>query len=353
VDRLSSFDASFLANERGNAHMAIGALLVFHGSPPSHEDFLVHIRARLHRLPRLRQRLLFPPLRLGTPFWIDHRQFDIRRHVRRIALPAPGSENQLQALVGELVAPPLDRSKPLWELTVLTGLSDERFAIVYRTHHAMADGISAVDIGMLLFDLEPREEPDRDEVPWSPARPPSRPALAGRGLIGIAAMVPRLRVWLAGAIEHPRRTSRRATDGLAGLWEVTWNLVRPAPKVPFNAEIGRVRAFRSQAFDLAEVKQVKDTVGGTVNDVILAVVAGALRRWLAAQGVDVGGLELMALVPVSIRAEDEHGELGNRLTAMRGPLPIGIADPLARLRAISAALDALKSSKQPLGAEAI
>jgi WS/DGAT/MGAT family acyltransferase len=353
MDRLTSFDTSFLANEKANGHMAIGAVLVCEGAAPDHDAFLTHIRSRVHQLPRLRQRLHYPPLRLGTPFWVDDRGFDIHRHVRRVAPPAPGTEAQLRALVGELLAPPLDRSKPLWELIVVEGFAEERFAIVYKTHHAMADGISAVDIGMLLFDVEPRAEPDRDVAPWRPRPTPGTPALLGRAGSGILATLRRFASWLRRAGRDPARARRRAADGLAGLWEVSWNLARPAPKVPLNTEIGKRRSFAWATFDLAEFKQVKNAFGGTVNDVALAVAAGALRRWLGEREVPVDGLELKALVPVSIRTVDEHGELGNKLTAMRGPLPVGLADPVARLRRVSAAMDALKSSKQPLGAEAI
>ncbi len=353
MDRLTSFDTSFLANERSNGHMAIGALLMCEGSAPSEDDFLLHIRSRVHLLPRLRQRLLYPPLGLGTPFWVDHPRFDIHQHLRRITLPAPGTEAQFQDLVGELLAPPLDRSKPLWELILVEGFEDDHFGIVYKTHHAMADGISAVDIGMLLFDVEPNPRPAREEAPWTPASSPSRTALVGHAGAGIAATLARLGRWLRRALREPGRARKRAADGLAGLWEVTWNLTRPAPRVPFNTPIGPRRSMCWANFDLRDFKQVKNGLGGTVNDVTLAVVAGALRRWLVERDVAVDGLELKALVPVSIRTENEHGELGNKLTAMRGPLPVGVADPVERLHAVSAAMDALKASKQPLGAEAI
>jgi WS/DGAT/MGAT family acyltransferase len=353
MDRLTSFDTSFLANEKANGHMAIGALLMCAGAPPSDADFLAHIRSRVHQLPRLRQRLLYPPLRLGTPFWVDYPDFDIHAHARRVVLPAPGTEAQFRALVGELLAPPLDRSKPLWELILVEGFEDDRFSIVYKTHHAMADGISAVDIGMLLFDVEPRAEPVGDEVPWIPARAPSGLGLLRRAAAGVIDTFARLGRWLRRAGRQPRQARKRAAAGLAGLWEVTWNLARPAPKVPFNTEIGARRSFHWANFDLTEFKRVKNALGGTVNDVTLAVVAGALRSWLREQDVAVDGLELKALVPVSIRTENEHGELGNKLTAMRGPLPVGIADPVERLRKVSVAMDDLKASKQPLGAEAI
>ncbi len=353
MDRLTSFDTSFLANEKDNGHMAIGAVLMCEGSPPSEDDFLAHIRSRVHLLPRLRQRLLYPPLGLGTPFWVDHPDFDIHQHLRRVALPGPGSEAQFHDLVGQLLAPPLDRAKPLWELILVEGFEDDRFAIVYKTHHAMADGISAVDIGMLLFDTEPNREPARDETPWSPSRSPSRAALVAHAGSGIAATLARLGRWLRRALREPRRAGKRAADGLIGIWEVSWNLVRRAPRVPFNTEIGTRRSFSWATFDLADFKRVKNALGGTVNDVSLTVTAGALRRWLLERNVPLDGLELKALVPVSIRTENEHGELGNKLTAMRGPLPVGVVEPVERLRTVSVAMDALKASKQPLGAEAI
>jgi WS/DGAT/MGAT family acyltransferase len=350
MDRLSSFDTSFLANEKRNAHMAIGAVLVFDGAAPTEAEFLAQIRSRLHLLPRLRQRLLAPPLGLGTPFWVDDETFDVHRHVGHATLPAPGSDAEMRALAGELLAPPLDRAKPLWELTLVDGFADDRFAIVWKTHHAMADGISALDIGMLLFDADRDAAPPPAAEPWRPEPSPSGPALAGRAATGVLDTARRSGRWLGRAARDPGDASRRAGDGLAGLWEVTWNLARAAPKVPINpACIGADREIAWATFDLAEFKRIKNALGGTVNDVSLAVATGALRAYLA----EPGDVELKALVPVSIRTVDEHGELGNKLTAMRGPLPTGIDDPAERLAVISAAMDDLKASKQPLGAEAI
>jgi WS/DGAT/MGAT family acyltransferase len=353
MDRLTSFDTSFLANEKSNGHMAIGAVLMCGGEPPSPDDFEAHIRSRVHLLPRLRQRLAFPPLRLGTPFWIDDPSFDLDNHVRHTSLPPPGDDAQFHDLVGEVLSPPLDRSHPLWELVLVDGFEDDRFAIVYKTHHAMADGFSAVDIGTLLFDPEPKAEPSREEEPWSPQPSPSSAALLVRAATGIWDTARRMARWLLAAIRHPRRARRRAADGIAGLWEVTWALTKPAPKVPLNLEIGRARSFSWAGFALADFKLIKNALGVTVNDVILAATAAALRRWLHDREVSTDGMELKALVPVSIRTVNEQGELGNRLTAMRGPLPVGVADPVERLRAVHTGMEGLKDSKQPLGAEAI
>ncbi len=353
MDRLTSFDTSFLTNEKANGHMAIGAVLVCDGPAPSLEDFTAHVRSRLHLLPRLRQRLSFPPLGLGTPFWVDHPDFDIALHVRRVGLPAPGTVAQFRELAGEVLAPPLDRSRPLWELWLVDGFEEERFGIVYKTHHALADGISAVDIGTLLFDVEPRWEPSGEVVPWDPRNPPGHARLLAAAVRGIWGTLRRGLRWLRRAARDPGRAGRRAADGAAGLREVGWALTKPAPSVPFNVPIGPRRAFSWAAAGLDDFKRIKNTFGGTVNDVSLSVSAGALRRWLGDRGVDTDGLELRALVPVSIRAEDEHGQLGNRLTAMRGPLPVNVGDPVARLRAVAAAMDDLKASKQPLGAQAM
>lgn len=353
MDRLTSFDTSFLANERSNGHMAIGAVLVCDGEPPSREDFATHIRSRVHHLPRLRQRLAFPPLGLGTPFWVDYPEFDLHDHLSRVTLPAPSDEAAFHDLVGEVLSPPLDRSRPLWQLVLVEGLEGNRFAIVYKTHHALADGFSAVDIGKLLFDPEANPVPSREEAPWDPQQPPSRSALFARAFSGVWATVRRLTRWLGNAARQPKRARKRAADGLAGLWEVTEAWFKPAPKVPLNVDIGKERSFAWAEFQLADVKRIKNALDVTVNDVILAATSGALRRWLHDREVEAEGIELKALVPVSVRTIDEEGELGNRLTAMRGPLPVGIEDPVERLQAVHAGMEVLKSSKQPLGAEAI
>jgi WS/DGAT/MGAT family acyltransferase len=353
MDRLTSFDTSFLTNEKSNGHMSIGAIMVCEGSAPSYDDFVTHIRSRLHLLPRLRQKLAFPPLNMGTPMWVDDPNFDVSRHVRHVTLPSPGTDAQFHELIGEYLSPPLDRSKPLWELWLTDGFEDDRFGIIYKTHHAMADGISATDVGMLLFDVEPKDEIVRTEQPWNPSRPPSRARLAWLSVRGFFGMFGRAIRWLANAAREPGKAGKRTSDGVVGLWEVGWNLTKPTPAVAFNTEISDARAFAWTSGPLGDFKQIKNALGGTVNDVTLAVSAGALRRWLQDRDVDADELELKALVPVSVRTENEHGELGNRLTAMRGPLPVHIADPVERLRFVTAEMDALKASKQALGAEAI
>ncbi|MGH2963438.1 MAG: WS/DGAT/MGAT family O-acyltransferase [Solirubrobacterales bacterium] len=353
MDRLSSLDASFLTQEGSSSHMHVGAVLIFEGPPPGYTDLLDHVRSRLHLVPRFRQKLVFPPLQMGRPFWVDDQNFNLEYHVRHSALPQPGSEDQLRRLTGRLFSQQLDRSKPLWELWLVQGLKRKRFALLTKTHHALVDGVSGVDIATVLFDVTPVPEPAEPDHDWVPEPEPSQADLVARGVEDLATTPLRLARRLEAAVEHPRPAIEQATEAVEALSEVGWALANPAPDVPLNVGIGSHRRFCWVRGDLDDLKRIKNTLGGTVNDVVLAIVTGALRRWLHSQGVRTEGLELRALVPVSIRAEDEHGELGNRIAAVRGPLPVYIADPLQRLDAVREAMDDVKSGKQALGAEVI
>jgi diacylglycerol O-acyltransferase / wax synthase len=353
MDRLSSIDASFLTNEGSASHMHVGAVLIFEGPPPSYPDLLDHVRSRLHLVPRFRQKLATPPLQMGRPFWIDDPSFNLEYHVRHSALPSPGSEEQLRRLAGRLFSQQLDRSKPLWELWLVQGLKRKRFAVLSKTHHALVDGVAGVDIATVLFDVTPVPEPAEPEHEWVPAPEPSQSELVARGLEGIATAPLKLARRLESAIEHPRPAIQQVTESLEAVGEVGWALANPAPDVPLNTEIGSHRRFSWVRGDLGDLKRIKNALGGTVNDVVLAVVSGALRQWLHSRGVRTEGLELRALVPVSIRAEDERGQLGNRIAAMRGPLPVYVEGPVRRLEAVREAMGGIKSSKQALGAEVI
>jgi diacylglycerol O-acyltransferase / wax synthase len=353
LDRLTSIDASFLTNESSDAHMHVGAVLIFEGPPPGYEDFLEHVRSRLHLVPRFRQKLAFPPVEAGRPFWVDDPHFHLAYHVRHSALPSPGSEEQLRNIAGRLYSQALDRSKPLWEMWLVQGLEKNRFALVNKTHHALVDGVAGVDIATVLFDVKPIPEeigPDRE---WVPRPQPSSAELAARGVAELAEAPFKLTRRVVRAATHPLRTTRKAVEAAEALGEVAWNFTNPAPELPLNAKIGSHRRFSWTRCQLDDFKRIKDSFGGTVNDVVLTVVSGALRSWLRSRGVKTEGLELRALVPVSIRAEDEHGELGNRIAAMRGPLPVYIEDPVKRLAAVRQGMDGLKESKQALGAEVI
>ncbi len=353
LDRLTSIDASFLTNESSDSHMHVGAVLIFEGPPPSYDDFLDHVRSRLHLVPRFRQKLAFPPVQTGRPFWIDDPNFNLAYHVRHSALPAPGSEEQLKNIAGRVFSQALDRSKPLWELWLVQGLERNRFALVNKTHHALVDGVAGVDIATVLFDVKPVPERVEPESAWVAKPTPSPAEMAAMGIAEVAEAPIKLTRRVLRAASHPRSSARKVTDSVEALGEVAWNFTNPAPDVPLNVDIGSHRRFAWTRASLEDFKRIKNTLGGTVNDVVLTVVSGALRSWLQGRGLRTEGLELRALVPVSIRAEDEHGQLGNKIAAMRGPLPVYVEDPVKRLGIVRASMDDLKDSKQALGAEVI
>jgi len=353
-DRLTAVDASFLAQEGADAHMHVGAVMIFDGPPPAYEDVADHIRGRLHLVPRFRQKLAFPPLETGRPLWVDDPSFNLEYHVRHTALPSPGSEQQLRALAARVHSQALDRNKPLWEMWLVQGLEGGRFALLSKTHHALVDGISGVDLATVLFDLRPEAAPvEHSDQPWRPQKPPSALDMAARGARGLIGLPFDAAARVIGAAARPSETLHETREALEGLGEVVWAGLNPAPETPLNVEIGPHRRLVWVRQELADFKRVKQVLGGTVNDVVLAVVAGALQKWLRSRGVRTEGLELRALVPVSIRARDEHHQLGNRLAAMRAPLPVYVEDPIARLRVVRRAMDGLKESKQAVGAEVL
>jgi diacylglycerol O-acyltransferase / wax synthase len=355
-DRLSAVDASFLHQEKQASHMHVGALVIFEGPPPQSDEFIEAIGSRLHKVPRYRQKLAFPRFEMGRPFWIDDPQFNLEYHVRHTGLPPPGSLDQLRRLAGRIYSQRLDRSKPLWELWLVQGLEDGKFALISKTHHSMVDGIAGVDLSTVLFDLErhptrPDSEPAVDG--WTPMPEPSQAELVAEGVKGLVRTPAELTGRAFGALTRPGRTADDLREIIEGLGEVAWAGLNPAPDVPLNVPIGPHRRVWWVQSRLADFKEIKNALGGTVNDVVLAVVSGALGRWLRARGVRTEGLELRALVPVSIRGEEDHGELGNRIAAMRGPLPVYEEDPVERLNIVREAMDGLKESKQALGAEVI
>src|SRR5213075_1972891 len=210
LDRLSSTDVSFLANESSSSHMHVGAIMIFEGPPPSYEDLLEHVRSRADLVPRFRQKLAFPPVQMGRPFWIDDPNLNLEYHVRHSALPAPGSEQQLRRMAARVFSQQLDPSKPLWELWLVQGLTRKRFALITKTHHALVDGISGVDIATVLFDVKPVPEPIEPDRDWVPHPPPSSAELAARGIAEVAEAPFKLARRAIGVASHPEHTARRA-----------------------------------------------------------------------------------------------------------------------------------------------
>ena len=348
-DRLTGLDASFLQLEQGPAHMHVASTTLFEGPAPEYEEFREHIASRLHLVPRFRQKLRFVPFGQGRPVWVDDPRLNLDYHVRHTALPPPGTEDQLRTLAARIFSQRLDRTKPVWEMWLIDGLEGGRFAIVAKTHHALVDGVSGVDITTVLFDLdrEPKRLPEPD--PWLPQPEPSGAQLLADALVERVASPAAVARGVRRALRAPGRMAGAAVEGL----EAAGSFIRTglaAPHSPLNRQIGPYRRFAWVRLDLDELKRIKGDAGGTVNDVILAAVTGALARYLRSRGQSTRGLELRAMVPISVRAEDEHGALGNRVSAMMAPLPIWCEDPIERLKQVSARMGDLKSSKQAVGA---
>jgi WS/DGAT/MGAT family acyltransferase len=353
MDRLSPIDAGFLAQEGPNTHMHIGGVVLLEGPAWKYTDFLAHIRSRLHLVPRYRQKLATPPLETGRPVWIDDPTFNLEYHVRHSALPEPGNREALLRLTARIFSQGLDRSKPLWEMWLVEGLEDGHVALVSKVHHALVDGVSGVDLTTVLFDLT-AEVADLPPVePWEPRPEPSAAQLAAKGIEGGVRRVAEIASSAVGVAADPAGLLSRASEMAEGVSEVVRTFMSAPPATPFNVPPGPHRRFAVVDAELAELKEIKDAFGGTVNDVVLTVVGGGLAHFMHGRGVDTTGMELRACVPVSLRTNANKGSLGNEITIMMAPLPVDEGDPVARLRHISAEMEELKSSKQTMGAQAI
>jgi WS/DGAT/MGAT family acyltransferase len=354
-DRLSGLDASFLHLEHDSAtHMHVASCMVFEGPAPTHDELVAHVEARLHLVPRYRQRLAFVPLGQGRPVWVDDPHFNTRYHVQHHALPAPGGDAELKQLAGRAFSQQLDRNKPLWEMWLVEGLADGRFALLGKTHHALVDGISGVDITTVLFDLtkEPPPVPS-GELPWIPRPLPTDAQLLADALLERATIPGEIARGLRAAFRTPRRVTRKLVEDLSAVGSFTLPGVRGAPASPLNVRIGPHRRFTWDDEQLARVKAVKDRLGGTVNDVMLTTVAGGLGRYLRAHGHPTIDLVLRALIPVSVRADEQRGALGNQVAAVWAGLPVGVTDPVERLALVRGEMASLKESDQAVGARVL
>ena len=327
--------------------MHVASTSIFEGSAPSHAEFRDHIASRLHLVPRFRQKLRFVPFSQGRPVWVDDPHLNMEYHVRQTALPAPGSEEQLRNLAARIFSQQLDRSKPLWELWLVEGLDGDRFAIIGKSHHALVDGVSGVDITTVLFDVdrEPANPPLRPPK-WAPRPEPTDLKLLSDALHERATSPREFVRGVRAALRGPRQV-------LSGIGDASKMVGAgmSAPSTPFNVEIGPHRRIAFVRTDLDSLKAVKDEHGGTVNDVVLSIVTGAIGNYLRARGHDTEGLEMRAMVPVSVRADEEHGALGNRISAMMAPLPVWCEAPVQRLHLITETMGDLKGSGQAVGAE--
>jgi WS/DGAT/MGAT family acyltransferase len=360
-DRLSPLDASFLFAESRTQPMHVGAVMTFAPPDPGTsgptafdpDAFVALIGRRLALVPRYRQKVREVPGHLGLPVWVDDPDLDLQYHVRRSALPRPGTDAQLHELVGRLIARRLDRTRPLWEIYLVEGLEGGRFAVVTKTHHAMVDGLASMDVGALLLDPtpEPRETPDDA---WRPAPEPSALELATDAVLA-AWQRPRT------VLDVVTRAGADAREVVAGLERAATTLASVTagrPVHPLNTVIGEQRRFATAPTTLADHRAVRAACGGTVNDVVLAVVAGALRRWMMTRGEPLTArTSVRALVPVSVRArrgtpdgDTAAAVSGNSISAYFVDLPVGEPDPLRRLARVSRAMAAHKASGQAVGA---
>jgi WS/DGAT/MGAT family acyltransferase len=356
-DRLTALDSTFLhLEDNSTAHMHVASVMVFEGMSPAPQELVDHIVGRLHLVPRYRQRLAFVPYGQGRPVWADDPHFNPRYHIRHTALPKPADDKALKQLAGRLFSQRLDRSKPLWEIWLVEKMAGERFALIAKTHHALVDGISGVDITTVLFDTAPDPAPtSRPPMPWTAKPLPGQAKLLGEALRERTTVPAEMVRGARRLLRAPRRAASQLVDGLTSIGATTIAGVKaPAPDSPFNVEIGPHRRYTFIDADLDQFKTIKASLGGTLNDVVLATVSLGLGRYLRREGCfDTEGLELKAMVPVSVRADSDRGALGNQVAAMWAPLPVGVQNPAECLQQIARAMENLKESGQAVGAQVL
>jgi WS/DGAT/MGAT family acyltransferase len=348
MDRLNPLDALFVDAEDEDRHtsMAIASIAVFEGPPPSHEDVLASLSGRLPLVPRYRQKLRTVPLRLGRPVWVDDPNFDLRYHVRRTALPAPGGDEQLSKLMARVMGQRLDRDYPLWEYWVVEGLAEGRWGLISKVHHCMVDGISGTDLYRVIFDFSPDQPPPVADDRKAAAEP-SALWLAAQSALDMVMLPVREAAALGGGLVHPRRALQQATDTVRAIAKFAPSL-RPATGSSLSGHIGQQRRYLWARASLDDVKTIKRKLGGTVNDVVLAAISGGFRALLLARGEHPEPHMVPSLVPVSVRAPGEESIYENRVSAIVAYLPVHVADPVERLHAVRAELSALKASKEAM-----
>ena len=355
-ERLSALDVSFLYLESPTTAMHVGEVAIFRPAEGSdandqYDALRRLVGARISMVPRYRQKVRFVPGRIANPVWVDDEAFDLSYHVRRSALPRPGTLDQLRELVGRVQSRHLDRSRPLWELYVVEGLEDGRFAILTKTHHAMVDGADVLDIGSLILDPlpQPRETPTDG---WLPEREPSSVGLVVDAVADTLRRPTQLLETVRAGVTDARAVTTRTFGAAATVLSAARSSLRPAPPSPLNAVVGEQRRFGMAATDLEDYRRVRAAHGGTVNDVVLAVVTGALRIWLLTRGESVTpAAAVRAMVPVSV--QDGVGARGSRVTSYFVDLPVGEPSPVVRLHQVSYAMKAHKESGHAVGAPAL
>ncbi len=349
MDWMSPMDASFLHIEGPNNPMHIGGLSIFEGPAPSFERLEEMVRGRLDAVPRYRQKVRFVPLGLGRPVWVDDPHFNLGYHLRHSALPGPGGDEAMRRTAARIFAQPLDRRKPLWEIWMLEGLSENRWALLSKVHHCMVDGVSATDLMTVMFD-EAASEPGPST--WQPTPEPSDAQLLALTLRHQVLDPSEYLRALRAATRRPRATLAQGAEFARAAASAS-GLLQPLGSTSLVGPVGPHRAWSTAYIHLSDVKAIRASLGGTVNDVVLTVVAGGLRELLESRGEDVEERTVRALVPVSVRRPGEHGVYNNQVSAMFAELPVGVVDPEARLASVREQMDGLKESKQAVAGEVL
>jgi diacylglycerol O-acyltransferase len=354
MDRLEPLDALFVEaeDEDANTSMAIASIAVLEGPAPSQQEVLALVAARLPLVPRYRHKLRTVPFRLGRPVWVDDPDFDLSYHIRRTALPAPGEDEQLAALMARVMSGRLDRDHPLWEYWVVEGLARDRWALISKVHHCMVDGVGGADLYRLLTELPTQDPPPATDTEAEPAQPPSAVSLVRGAAVDMAQLPGRYALALGNAIGEPGRTVK----GVVGAWRALARFspsVRPAAGSSLSGNIGKQRRYTWARASLQDIKTIKGEFGGTVNDVVLAVISGGFRALLLERGEEPQQHEVPSLVPVSVRALGDEASLGNQVSATVADLPVHIPDPVERLTAVRTELDSLKASNEAVIGQAL
>jgi WS/DGAT/MGAT family acyltransferase len=349
MEWMSPMDASFLHIEGPNNPMHIGGVSVFEGPAPAFERLEEMVAGKLDKVPRYREKVRFVPLGIARPVWVEDPHFNISYHLRHSALPAPGNDEILRRTAARIFAQRLDRRKPLWEIWMLEGLSENRWALLSKVHHCMVDGVSATDLMTVMFDATP---PPSNAPRWEPGPEPTGSELVLRSLSHqLSNPSEGLRV-VRSVTRRPRATLAQTRDLLRGMTSSV-GLLKPLARTSLTGPVGPHRTWSTAYLPLDEIKAIRGALGGTINDVVLTLASGGLRELLSARGEDVDGRTVRALVPVSVRRPGERGVYNNRVSAMFADLPVGIADPVARLDVIRAQMDDLKQSKQAVAGDVL
>lgn len=350
MHRMSPLDASFLHLEDNVTQLHIGSVAIFEGGPPPFDEVLEMVAGKLALVPRYRQVVRFVPLAMGRPVWVDDAHFNLGYHVRRTALPAPGGEQELRNLVGRVMSQQLDRAKPLWEMWVAENLEENRWAIVSKVHHCMVDGVSGTDLLTVILDKERDPAPPGEDT-WKPESAPAGIQLLADALVERTISPYEIFRAVRAAVRAPRRFASHLEDTTRGLVGMR-GLVRRTPPSSLNGPIGPHRRWSWARSQLSDVKAVRASLGGTVNDVVLACITNGFRRLLSSRDESIDRV-VRTMVPVSVRSPGERGTYNNRVSAMFAELPVGIEDPKRRLDSIREQMEGLKDSRQAVAGEVL